>query len=479
MVFALIALIAGTDVCRTTTTPAARAVLDRAASVIGLRAASGRALHIGGFDVANHAFESDRPAAPPYLSSVTAIDAWLDARPGAERTVSRMTLGGEQPPVTTLGDAGASYIVRDTALVPSPSTHGDLYVARPLDVWTVLLDWMAAPDVRTVATCEYRDYPRIVLSRRGGQGEERLFIDPKSGYPVKLDRVESDYLWGTVHVEYVYSTWQSDGLLRWPASSFRVVDGSTDVTRTYGTTRLVARDSAPSLVVPAASAPMAYALPAWLTPTTPDTVRVSANTFLLHNVGFNEAVTLVRDTVYVFDATQSEIRARADSAWIGRLFPGKHPITLVVTDIAWPHVAGVRFWVANGATILTHRANRAFLQRVIDRRWTATPDLLERRRAGITPHVRGVDDSLRLAGEDITLFAIDGVASEAALAAFLAPDRFLWASDYVQTLAAPTQYLDETSAAVDRMHLVPLRVGAEHLRLSSWEDAKRVQTRAP
>jgi len=101
-----------------------------------------------------------------------------------------------------------------------------------------------------------------------------------------------------------------------------------------------------------------------------------------------------------------------------------------------------------------------------------------RRRAAVTPRLRVVGDSLELAGGEITLFAIDGVASEGALAAFLAPDRFLWASDYVQTLAAPTQYLDETSAAVDRMRLSPVRLAAEHLKLSSWEDAKRLRQRS-
>jgi hypothetical protein len=477
MIQAIVALLAAThgDQCRATTTPAARAVLQRAASTIGPDATQGGVLQISGFDVTNHAFESDRPDSPPFLAAVSTLDAWLDPRTGVERTTSRMTLGGAQPPVTTLGGTTASYVVRDTTVAPSSSTHGDLYVTRPLDVWATLADWAAATDVHTVATCQFREYPRLVLSRRGPLGEERLFVDPKSGYPVKLDRVEPHYLWGTVHVEYLYSTWQRDDGFRWPASSFRVVDGSTEVTRTYGAIRLIPRDSAPPLSLPAVTAAMEIAPPAWLAPTNPDTVRVGANTFILHNVGFNETVTLVRDTVYVFDATQGEIRAREDSAWIGRLFPGKHPISVVVTDIAWPHVAGVRFWVANGATILTHRANRAFLQRVVDRRWTANPDLLERRRAVVTPHIRVVDDSFRLAGGDITVFAIDGVASEGALAAFLSPDRFLWASDYVQTLAAPTQYLDETWSAVDRVHVSPARVAAEHLKLSSWEDARRLQ----
>ena len=213
---------------------------------------------------------------------------------GIERTTSRTTLGGTQPPVTTIGGALASYVVHDTTMQASPSTHGALYATRPLDVWTTLIDWIASPDARTVATCEFRDYPRLVLSRRGARGEERLFIDQKSGYPVKLDRVEPDYLWGTAHVEYVYSTWQSDGALRWPASSFRVVDGQTDVTRTYGSTRLEPSDRAPSLSIPARTDTMTLAPPAFMVASNPDTVRVGDHTFLLHNVGFNEAVTLVR-----------------------------------------------------------------------------------------------------------------------------------------------------------------------------------------
>jgi len=473
-IFALLAVSHG-DQCRTTTTPTARAVLQSAASAIGLDAAAGRVLHMTGFDVTNHAFESDRPDAPPFLAAVSTVESWLDPRTGVDRTTSSTTLGGVQPGMTTLGGAAASYVVGDTVMTPTPSAHGDRYVARPLDVWATLADWNSAADVHTAATCSYRNYPRLVLSRRGPLGEERLFIDPKSGYPVKLDRFEPHYLWGTVHVEYLYSTWQRDGALRWPASSFRVVDGSTDVTRTYGAIRLVPLDSAPPLSLPSRAEAMPIGPPSWLAPTNPDTIRVGPKTFILHNFEFNETVTLVRDTVYVFDATQGETRGREDSAWIARLFPGKHPVALVVTDIAWPHIAGLRFWAANGATILTHRTNREFLQRVIDRRWTANPDLLERRRAMVKPHVRVVNDSVRLAGGDITVFAIDGVASEGALAAFLAPDRLLWASDYVQTLSVPTQYLDETWAAVDRMHLSPLRVAAEHLKLSSWEDARRLQ----
>ena len=201
---------------------------------------------------------------------------------------------------------------------------------------------------------------------------------------------------------------------------------------------------------------------------------MSDKTFLLRNPGYQETLTLARDTVFVFDATQGDARARQDSAWIGKLFPGKHPIVVVVTDLAWPHVAGVRYWVAQGATIVSHRASQPFLERVVSRRWTDVPDVLERARPrGVRLKFRPVDDSLRLAGGDITVFAIDGPSSEGALAGYVRDDRFLWASDFVQTLQQPTQYLDEVLAAVRRMRYDPSRLAAEHLPLAEWRAAAR------
>jgi hypothetical protein len=81
---------------------------------------------------------------------------------------------------------------------------------------------------------------------------------------------------------------------------------------------------------------------------------------------------------------------------------------------------------------------------------------------------RAVDGSLALAGGDIQLFPIDGAASEVALAAFVRSDLFLWASDFIQNLTAPTQYVDDVVAAVRRVGVSPVKVAAEHAPLSDW-----------
>lgn len=467
LITAIVAALADTGSCRPAPGLDAHALLIRASARTGLDSARGSAVELRGYDVRRHAFESDRMY-PPYLTEVATLDEWLDPASGVERITSHGTIAGYEYGGTTIGDARASYAVRDTALLASEVLHGAMYQTRPLDVWAVLTDWLAASDVRVVGQCTYRDYPRTVLERRGAQGGERLYLDPKSGYPVKLDRTEANYLWGQVHVEFVWSTWERVGAAHLPGAAFRMEDGETDVARAFGVRRLVPRDSAPSLALPAREAPMAMAVAGFLAPSKPDTTRVSDHVFVLRNAGYGEVVALVRDTVFVFDATQGDERVRQDSTWIAALFPGRHPIVVVVTDLAWPHVAGVRAWVARGATIVSHRAARTFLERVVNRRWTLAPDLLERRRAHATFRFRAVDDSLSLAGGDIVVFPIDGAASEVALAAFVRPARFLWASDYVQDLTEPTQYVDEVMAAVRRVGVSPSVVAAEHIPVAEW-----------
>jgi hypothetical protein len=147
----------------------------------------------------------------------------------------------------------------------------------------------------------------------------------------------------------------------------------------------------------------------------------------------------------------------------------------VVTDLAWPHIAGVRYWAATGATIVTHEAGRAFLQRVLDRRWTLAPDLLEQRRATASPRVLGITALTRLAGGAVTLHPIDGIGSEGAIMAYVPGDRFLWASDYLQTLAEPSLYAEEVVAAVRRDRLAPERVAAQHLPLTPWSKVTAIR----
>lgn len=443
----------------------AAAILARAKAVLRFDRAAQAALHARAMSADVQNFESDR-SYPPYFSSMVEEELWFDPQSGLERTASKTTFpGGGPPEQMMLTTSRRAFQLREGQATSLPTTSMQW---RYLDPWAVIADWASAGDASVAPDEVYRDYPRTVLTRKLPDGEQRLYVDGKSGFPVKLDVQEPHYLWGQRHIEYLYANWMMSGGVMVPGSSFRLADGNIEISRTIGDLEVVARNAAPELATPEEPAQPPDGVPIFLQPIDPRVIPVGPQTYLLSNRGFTELVTQVGDEVFLFDSTQGEERARKDAAAIDQLFPGPKKITLVVTDLAWPHVAGVRYWVANGATVVAHRAAREFLQSVIDRRWTLWPDLLEQRRQTAKLKFTAVESAYKLAGDFISVHPIDGIGSEVALMAYLSADRLLWASDFIQTVKEPSLYSSEVWHAVQRAGLHPERAAAEHLQLTPW-----------
>lgn len=455
--------------CRPTTASDARAAVERAIGAIGLSSVGDGVRTSIATEVQYMAYQSDRMY-PPYLWTSRELRLAMDWRRGLHRAEQ----GTPPNTVAFVSDSSRRAATSPRGAMLMPRRQPPLVDERAMDPWAVLADWREASDVRVVEECLYREYWRTVLGRSTPEGAERLFLDPKTGIPIKLERRESHYLWGSVNAEYLWSIWSPVKGSRAiaPQFAFRLADGETEEQRVMLRYAVVARDSAGALTIPPDATPAP--IPA---STTPDTVRVSPTTFLLVTRAFTNVVSLQRDTVFIFDAQTSAERAQRDSVWIGKLFPGQHPVVLVVTDLAWPHIAGVRYWVAQGATIVSHSESRAFLQRVLDRTWTAQPDELEQRRASMRFTFRPVTASLALAGGDIQLRPIDGVGSEGALMAYLPNERFLYAGDYIQG-GGPESftaiYARDVAEAVRRAGFQPERFAAMHMPLSAWSSLARL-----
>jgi hypothetical protein len=457
--------------------PSATALLARAREVMGFAQATNRVLHARAITAAEQNFQSDRMY-PPFFSAMSTEEIWFDPAAGLLRIQSQTTYPGTGPlPVSVSVDDGQhAEIIRAEGNVPVARRQA---LSRALSAWAVIADWSAASDVRHAGTEVYRDYPRVVLVRSTPEGEQRLYLDPKSGFPVKLDSIEPHYLWGQRHVEYVWSTWiMKDGVVL-PGSAFRVADGDVELSQTVGDLELIARDRAPGLEALRAPVQAPPDLPLFLQPLPPQTISISPNLYLLANRGYREAVALVHGEVFVLEATQGEARARRDQERVAQLFPGRAKVNVVITDLAWPHVAGVRYWVSQGATIIAHASARAFLQQVVDRHWTLAPDTLELERRKDPDKARlkfaSVEQATNAAGGALRLLPIDGIGSEVALMAYFPGEKFLWASDFIQTLDEPSAYANEVLLAAKRNGIVPERVAAEHLPISDWKSVQSAQ----
>jgi glyoxylase-like metal-dependent hydrolase (beta-lactamase superfamily II) len=457
--------------CRPAAIHNADSLLRASISAVGLGRVAGRVRVSTATDVVSMKFQSDRMY-PPYLrrtANPTITADWEGATQRTEQTAGPTTIA-----YVTDSSRRILYSPRGAQLMPTRQANSA--DERALDPWMVLADWRSARDVRVVGECFYRDYWRTVIARRSETGEERLYVDAKTAFPIKLDRRDRDLLWGDVHAEYLWSIWAPAGDAVAPQFTFRIVDGEVDHERIVQGFTMQPRDSAARLEIAADARP----LPPQTSPPPPDTVRVSANTYALVTPSYTNVVTLQRDTVFVLDAQTSAVRAQQDSVWIGKVFPGKHPVVLVVTDLAWPHISGVRYWVALGTPVVSHRASRDFLTQVIDHRWTVEPDLLEKRRTTAKLRFHAVEDRLDLGGGAVRLHPIDGVGSEGAIMAYIPSDRFLYAGDYIQP-GGPGSfsavYAREVRAAVERAGFTPERFIAMHMKLGQWTDVERIAQR--
>ena len=457
--------------CRPSSIRNADSLIQASIAAIGLDRTAGRVRVGQATDVVSMKFQSDRMY-PPYLRRIanpTISADWDRASQRTEQSTPQITFA-----YVTDSTRRVLYSPRGAQLAPArqPNAADE----RALDPWMVLADWRSATDLRVTGECMYRDYWRTVIAHNSGPAEERLYMDAKTGFPIKLDRRDRDMLWGDVHAEYLWSIWAPAGDAVAPEYAFRIVDGEVEHERITQRYTMQPRDSVGRLDIAADS----QAAPARVPPPPPDTVRVSANTYVLVTPSYTNVVTLQRDTVFVLDAQTSAVRAQQDSVWIGRLFPGRHPVVLVVTDLAWPHIAGVRYWVSLGTPVVSHRASRKFLQQVVDHRWTLEPDPLEKRRSTARLRFKAVDDRLDLAGGAVRLRPIDGVGSEGAVMAYIPSDRFLYAGDYIQP-GGPGSfsaiYAREVRNAVQRSGFDPDRFVAMHMKLSALRDIEPIAQR--
>ncbi len=100
--------------------------------------------------------------------------------------------------------------------------------------------------------------------------------------------------------------------------------------------------------------------------------------FWLVTGGYGAVVADFKDYIVVVEGPQNDMRALQIIAEAKRLVPNK-PIRYVInTHAHFDHSGGLRAFIAEGATIITHKDNRAFYEKVFRNPHTLVPDTLSK-----------------------------------------------------------------------------------------------------
>jgi len=185
------------------------------------------------------------------------------------------------------------------------------------------------------------------------------------------------------------------------------------------------------------------------------------------------------DHVVIIEAPQNEARSDAVIAETKKLMANK-PIRMVInTHLHFDHSGGLRRYVAEDATIVTHAANQAFYEKAWAGPRTLAPDAMSK--SGKKPLFQGVTDRTVLRGSNnrtIELHVLQGNPhNEQLLVAWLPAEKILFQSDMINPPAAnaqippPTPTISNFYDNLARLKIQPDRiVGGHGARIATVAD---------
>ena len=170
-----------------------------------------------------------------------------------------------------------------------------------------------------------------------------------------------------------------------------------------------------------------------------------------------------KDHVTILESGQSEARGQAIIAEAKRLIPNK-PITLVVnTHSHIDHSSGLRAAVSEGATILTHQLNKAYLEKTLTIPHTLGPDKAQQN--GKKPIVEAMGEKRVLTDgtHTVELYHLQGFGHhDGMLIAYLPKEKVLLEADGYNpqplTATAPNPPSPYTVSLVDNIRRLKLDV---------------------
>ena len=137
-----------------------------------------------------------------------------------------------------------------------------------------------------------------------------------------------------------------------------------------------------------------------------------------------------KDHIVVIEGPQSEARSQAIIAEAKRVIPNKPVRYVVNTHIHFDHSGGMRAFVAEGATILTHQANKGYFEKVLATPHTLTPDKQQTARKKIKVETIADKKVLTDGNRVVELHRLQGsLHQEGLIVAYLPKEKILVEAD--------------------------------------------------
>jgi len=288
-----------------------------------------------------------------------------------------------------------------------------------------------------------------------------------------VERVEyltTNSVVGDVPVEVTYSDYAKFGAIQFPRHIVEKQDGfpTLDIMVTD-----VQPNAAVSLPVPA-NVSAAAAPPAMPMATIE---KVGDGIWSLNSAGTRSVAVEFADHIVMLEGPTSDARSKVVNELVRKTVPNK-PITYVVnTHAHYDHAGGLREYVAEGITVITHESNKAFYEQA----WARPRTVEDTAPTSSKPTIETVGDKRVLSDRTRTVelyFLANHQHHSGQLIAYLPKERILMygdgynppAGDEIRTPERGPEYAAQLVERVKELKLNPERIAPVHGRVVPYRN---------
>jgi len=423
------------------------------------------------------------PDAPPSARDLE-TDVWIDFPGTRARVENRTRLAGN--PIHTrnvlAGDSGYAWNAATNASTRFTPTGGaGLRNTIRRDPLRVIVNALGrAETARSLGTDTHDARPHDVVSYAESDGTViTLFLDANTHLLGKVETWADAAVLGDTLTEQIYS-------------DYRTVDGIKAPFRlTVRSAGQVTQEMSFSAIEPNATPEAAaFDLPANLleqAPAATATVEVTPLGPGVHLIGGGTHASLAvefADHVVVVDAPLSGERTRTVLDEVKKLAPGKPVRSVVNTHYHFDHTGGLREYIAEGVTVLTHAANAGFVKGLATRPRGIRPDRLTGKPTDA--RLRTVTDKLVLsdATQTLELHALPNSHARGMLVAFVPKLKVLYNADLfgpplVGPLPIGNDFTFELREGIRKLGLQVETLAPAHGRIATMADLEESIRKRP
>jgi glyoxylase-like metal-dependent hydrolase (beta-lactamase superfamily II) len=263
-------------------------------------------------------------------------------------------------------------VAAPNAPAPMPAAAPDTRLERMLVVWATPQGFVKAAMANKATTRSARGGTEVSFTV-GGKYKMTGTINAQ-GQVEKVQTWIDHPIVGDMLVETTYSGYKDFGGVMFPSRIVQTQDGYPSLDLTVS---MVTANPAVDITVP--ENVRAFTPP----PVRVESQKMGDGVYYLTGGTHHSLAVEMRDHIVVVDLPNTEARASAVLAKAKELIPNK-PVRYVVTSHHhWDHLGGIRAGMNEGATIVTHESNKAFLERVAKTPHTIVPDKLAASKKGV------------------------------------------------------------------------------------------------